>query len=184
MKNIFLIAAVLVTAFMQNSFAQTGTKNLPKDAFPLSDSAFVFKNIIDSYLDLKNALTRDDNDSARIAAGQLYNAVKKVTMGSLPSKYHSAWMQYNEKLSSDAEHIKKTDDIDNQREYFKSLSVNVYQFLKAVKVNSSGQNNLYYQYCPMVKAYWVSEMSNIVNPYEGSMMPTCGTTKDVLKSVK
>lgn len=184
MKKIFLAVLLFAASGINISFAQTNTNYPSRDFNSVSDSTLIFKNVIVYYLELKNALTRDDSDSAKTAAEQLYNAIDKAPMNNLPAAYRSVWMKYNEKLSSDAKDIKSTDDIDNQREHFKNLSDNIYQLLKAIKVNPLGEGTLYYQYCPMVKSYWVSELSNIVNPYEGSMMPTCGTTKDILKTAK
>jgi Cu(I)/Ag(I) efflux system membrane fusion protein len=44
---------------------------------------------------------------------------------------------------------------------------------------------VYYQFCPMMNnnkgAYWLSETSDIRNPYYGDAMLTCGETKDTLK---
>jgi len=44
---------------------------------------------------------------------------------------------------------------------------------------------VYYQFCPMAidnkGAYWLSEESDIKNPYFGDAMLTCGETKETLK---
>ena len=53
--------------------------------------------------------------------------------------------------------------------------------LKSLEINDV---DLYYDYCPMAKAYWVSEEGNIVNPYLGQAMPTCGSVKDTLKAYR
>jgi hypothetical protein len=94
-------------------------------------------------------------------------------------------MEYNEKLSYDAEHIKGTDELEHQREHFIKLSANMYKMLKELKINTG---DLYYQFCPMANegkgAYWLSEKSTISNPYMGKKMPTCGETKDTIKVVK
>ena len=54
MKKLILTAALVAAVCGQSSFAQTET-------------ASVFKNVISSYLDMKNALTNDDGDSAAVA---------------------------------------------------------------------------------------------------------------------
>jgi hypothetical protein len=45
-------------------------------------------------------------------------------------------------------------------------------------------STLYQQYCPMKKAYWLSETPTIKNPYYGKEMPTCGKTTETLGAVK
>ncbi len=167
MKKTFLAAVLIAVAFGQSAFAQT-------------DSASVFKNVIASYISLKNALTIDNGDSAAVSAGQLFRALGEMPADSLASQ-HAAWTKYHDKLSREAIQIKNANGIDAQREHFKALSVDIYAMLKSLEINHV---DLYYDYCPMAKAYWVSEEGTIVNPYLGQSMPTCGSVKDTLKACR
>jgi len=81
----------------------------------------------------------------------------------------------------DARHISSVNAVDHQREHFASLSNNMYELLKALKSNTA---TLYEQYCPMKKAYWLSESQQIKNPYFGSQMPTCGKVTATLAPAK
>jgi hypothetical protein len=141
--------------------------------------------VITTYLDLKNALVKDQADSARMAAKALADAIDKVPMGELNPRAHGVWMQYYEKMGYDAEHIKSTSDISHQREHFITLSTTMYKLLKEANGNTF---KLYYQFCPMANdgkgAYWVSEQSGIANPYFGKKMLSCGSTKDSLNAVQ
>jgi hypothetical protein len=172
MKKQIILVVIIATAFVQNIFAQT-------------DSTQSFNNVITAYINLKNALTIDNGDSARAAAKVLFNAIDKIPMEKLSADKRKIWMQYQEKLSYDAEHIKSTDDIEHQREHFISLSKNMYGVAKAFNTNTA---NLYYQFCPMANdgkgAYWLSETEQIHNPYFGKKMPTCGSTKETISPVK
>ena len=167
MRKILLSAVLIAVAFGQSVFAQT-------------DGSPVFKNVIASYLELKNALTNDDGDSAAVSAGRLFTALGEMPADSLASR-HAAGAKYHEKLSHEALQIKNADDIDAQREHFKKLSVDMYAMLKSLEIKNV---DLYYDYCPMAKAYWVSEKENIVNPYLGQSMPTCGSVKDTIRAAK
>src|SRR4051812_28304168 len=118
MKKQIILVVIIATAFVQNIFAQT-------------DSTQSFNNVITAYINLKNALTIDNGDSARAAAKVLFNAIDKIPMEKLSADKRKIWMQYQEKLSYDAEHIKSTDDIEHQREHFISLSKNMYGVAKA-----------------------------------------------------
>jgi len=171
MKKLIIAVVILSTAIVQHTFAQTSNQQL--------------NNVITAYIGVKNSLTKDNGDSVRAAAKVLYNAIDKMQMDKLSGNEHTIWMQYADKLSYDASHMKGTNDIDHQREHFTSLSKNMYKMLVALKSNTV---DLYYQYCAMANdgkgAYWVSEKSVIVNPYLGKKMPTCGSTKDTIKAIK
>src|SRR5690242_4719748 len=114
MRKLILVIVIMTVAFIQTALAQ-------------NESTSAFKNVIASCIDLKNALFKDNGDSARSAAKRLYNAIDKVPMGRLPVAQHKVWMEYNEKLSYDAEHIKGTNELAHQREHFVKLSANMYK---------------------------------------------------------
>ena len=80
-----------------------------------------------------------------------------------------------ENLLNNARSISKTTDLEKQRTVFAELSVALW---KLVKVTDNIQDNLYYQYCPMKKMYWLSAEAVIKNPYYGSAMLTCGSVTD------
>jgi hypothetical protein len=168
MKKFILILSLSIVALTQNVFSQ-------------SESSLM--NVVTSYFNLKNALTKDNGESVRVAGKQLYDAINKVPMEKLSAARYKTWMLYNEKLSYDAEHIKGTTDIDHQREHFGKLTANMYKLLKMLKINTT---DIYYQFCPMANdgkgAYWLSEKSEISNPYMGKKMPSCGSTKETLKA--
>lgn len=170
-KKIFLVV-VIVMAMLQGIVAQTNSNQ-------------AFNNIMTAYLNLKNALTIDNADSAMSAAKSLYKAIDKMPMEGLSADKHKIWMQYSEKLSYDADHIKSTTDIEHQREHFVSLSKNMYAVAKAFNTNTA---KIYYQFCPMANdgkgAYWVSEKEEIHNPYMGKQMPSCGSTKETVSPAK
>ncbi len=167
MKKSIMALAIIAAAFGQKAFAQT-------------DTSSVFKNVITSYLDIKNALTSDDGDGAAVAAGQLFDALNDMPADSLRSQ-HETWARYHQKPSPEAMQIKTANDIDIQREHFKKLSSDMYTMLKSLELNNVV---LYYDYCPMAKAYWVSEKRGIVNPYLGQSMPTCGSVEDTLRAYR
>jgi uncharacterized protein (DUF885 family) len=142
-------------------------------------------SVLSAYLELKNALAKDEEQNVVKGAKALFKAVEEVDMKKLSPDQHKAWMTYQKKLSYDAEHIKGTADMDHQREHFVSLSKNMHEVEKAFNSNSV---TLYYQFCPMANdgkgAYWLSENEKILNPYMGKKMPTCGSTKETIKSPK
>ena len=139
-------------------------------------------SLINDYLALKNAMTIDNGDSAQSSARLLFHDLKEFNPENLSKTQRKVWNQYSEKLSYDAEHLKETSELEHQRKHFVSLSNNFFKLLKGLSLNSMV---LYYQFCPMADdgkgAYWLSETSEIINPYMGKRMPKCGSNKDSLK---
>ncbi|MEO5570703.1 MAG: DUF3347 domain-containing protein [Bacteroidia bacterium] len=177
-KKTILAVAIIVTAIMQTTSAQT--QEMSKDT---SVSANPLHKVISAYLVLKNALAKDDGEAASKSSKALYKAIDKVPMDKLTAAQHTVWIKYMDKLSYDSEHIKETAETEHQREHFTSLSKNIYAVVKEFNTNSA---ELYYQFCPMANdgkgAYWLSESEKISNPYMGKKMPSCGSIKETIKA--
>lgn len=135
------------------------------------------QSVQNSYFSLKNALVKSDAKTASANGKELTDAITAVKMDELSTTEHDVWMKVIKKIDSDASAIAKTQDIKKQREAFKTLSKNMYDLLKTSKLSTP----VYYQYCPMRDANWLSTESTIKNPYYGSQMLTCGSTVETLK---
>lgn len=135
------------------------------------------QSIQDSYFSLKNALVKSDAKTASGRGKELTDAITAIKMNELSATEHDVWMKAMKSLNSDASAIAKTQDIKKQREAFKTLSKNMYDLLKTSKISIP----VYYQYCPMQDANWLSTESTIKNPYYGAQMLTCGNTVETLK---
>lgn len=136
--------------------------------------------IVSAYLDLKNALAGDDANAAKAKAKDLVAALSAST-ATLSADQQKTFAKYHDKLLFDSRHISETNTIDHQREHFASLSNNMYEVLKALKLNTT---TIYEEYCPMKKFYWLSESQQIKNPYFGSSMLTCGRVTATLAPAK
>ena len=164
MKKIFLLVAIIATAFTQQLFAQ--------DAKTSSLSA-----LLPTYYDIKNALINSDATATASKAGDFLKAINGVDMKSLPAADKTALMSFQEKLAFDARHISESKDIAHQREHFANFSANFFKLAKAVKLTDQA---VYYDYCPMKKSYWLSADAAIKNPYFGNQMLTCGKVSETL----
>jgi len=136
--------------------------------------------IAQAYLGLKNALVASDATVAKAKAAVLLTALSAPADKSLKPAQQKLLAANLEKLKFDSRHISESSAIDHQREHFESLSKNMYTVLSGLKANSTV---LYEQYCPMKKAYWLSENKTIQNPYYGKTMPDCGEVKATLAPV-
>ena len=137
--------------------------------------------LVNAYMGIKDALIANDGTQAHYKANELFNILKSQPDKGLSKDQRQILIDHLEKLLYDSRHINETIAVDHQREHFASLSKNMYEVLKGIKMNTV---LIYEQYCPMKKAYWLSESKQIKNPYFGSKMLTCGKVTETLASVK
>jgi hypothetical protein len=126
--------------------------------------------LLSSYYNIKNALVTGDANSAASNADLFLK-----TANTIDFKVMSEGNVHT--LSKDAGKISSTKDLKQQRDYFASLSSNMVEVAKVLKL---GNEPLYLQYCPMKKAAWLSSDKQIRNPYYGSSMLTCGEVTETL----
>ena len=137
--------------------------------------------ITNAYYSVKNALAAGNANDAAAGAKTMMAALSAPETGLKPDQ-QKIFNSYADKLKFDSRHISESTDVNHQREHFASLSKNWYEVLKGLKVNTS---TVYMDYCPMKKAYWLSETALIKNPYyNDKSMATCGKTAATLAAVK
>ena len=133
--------------------------------------------VFDSYFALKDALVKTDGATASTKAAELLTAINAVKMEKLTMDVHMVCMKVLGSLKTDAENISKSTDTEKQRNQFNSLSKNIYALIKVSKLKET----IYYDYCPMKDANWLSKENAIKNPYYGSQMLSCGKTVETIK---
>ena len=133
--------------------------------------------VFDSYFAVKDALVKTDSGTASAKAAELLTAINAVKMEKLTMEVHMVWMKVLGNLKTDAENISKSTDTAKQRDQFNSLSKNIYALIKVSKLKET----IYYDYCPMKDANWLSKENAIKNPYYGSQMLSCGKTVETIK---
>lgn len=121
--------------------------------------------LLSSYLTLKNALVSGDS---KAASGAVIAFQQSITE-------EGDFAQKGTLLKA-TEAMAKAGTIDKQRAVFNDVSTNMW---KVVKGAEKASEPVYYQYCPMKKAYWLSNEKEIKNPYYGSAMLTCGSVVEM-----
>ena len=126
-------------------------------------------NIVSTYLELKDALVDSNGAVASTAATKL-----NKTIGSSSNKIMKSILIESKKIAA-------SKDLKVQRTAFIKLSDFIYDLAKST---DASEVTLYKQYCPMANgnkgASWLSTSEEIRNPYFGSMMMSCGSTKETL----
>lgn len=138
--------------------------------------------VFTSYIELKDALVASDANKVKEEAKGTDEALAKVDMKLLSGAAHNDWMNYLSSLQTSLKGLQESTDIEAQRKAFSDLSDNLY---KSVKAFGLGGKDAFYDYCPMAfnneGAYWLSDKTEIRNPYFGDKMLTCGMVKEKLK---
>lgn len=117
--------------------------------------------VLEAYMQLKNALVKSDVAAATLAANKLEKTTKE-----------SAAFPGKEDLYKAALAMTKVAGQEHLRETFGAVSVAMWKVVKNMK---NPEEDIYYQYCPMKDKYWLSREAEIKNPYYGSAMLSCGS---------
>jgi hypothetical protein len=165
MKKLFLLLVLVATAYTQISFAQIVPKH-PED----TTNQAQLSQLLNYYYQIKDALISGDPNTAAIQAEAFLKTANGISNRTISEGSRNA-------LVKDAGVISESNDLKKQREVFANLSTNMYALASSLKSTSEP---IYYQYCPMKKAYWLSADQAIKNPYYGSAMLTCGKVVDTL----
>src|SRR5665647_2241452 len=134
MKKVLLIVALIATAFVQQSFAQD-TSNQKQ-----------LLQLLTSYYHIKDALIEGTSTTASLKAKAFLKTANGISNRTIPEGSRNA-------LVRDAGDISESKDLQKQREVFANLSTNMYALAKSLKLTTEP---IYYNYCPMKKAYWLS----------------------------
>ena len=127
--------------------------------------------LIQPYLTLKDELVRSDTKAASAAVTKMLSLLSD-------KKYVFSRSNLKALLGS----FQKTDDIEEQREFFRLISNEMIQWASSTQ---SVSNKLYVQFCPMANnnkgAKWLSAEEQIRNPFYGDAMLTCGSIVEVIE---
>ncbi len=135
--------------------------------FTYSATAQNTPKILKEYMLIKDALVNSDSKAASKAITTFYQNLKNEK----DFTQKEALLKATEKLS-------KATSLEKQRTTFHDVSVLTW---KLVKSSNDTDKVVYYQYCPMKKANWLSFEKEIKNPYYGSSMLTCGKVMETKK---
>jgi hypothetical protein len=160
---IFCFTSVFVHAQHEHKNATTVTTD--------TDSNASLSQLLTSYYAIKDALVAGNANLASAKAEDFLRAANGIDYKVISEGNINA-------LVKDATGISEIKDIKKQREQFANLSNNLIALAKAMKLSDQP---VYETYCPMKKAYWLSNSKTIKNPYFGSSMLTCGKVTQTIQ---
>ncbi len=128
--------------------------------------------LVDYYLQIKDALVADNKEAAAKAGGMLVLAVTNFDATSYSSAKELSGIL--EDAKTQAEQISHS-QLEVQRAHFERLSDDMVDLIGFMGT----EKTLYQDYCPMANnnrgAHWLSTGREIKNPYFGSKMMKCGS---------
>lgn len=139
------------------------------------------EQVIEAYLQLKDAFVKDDEQETEKAIILMAKKVTAVVPTKLEGEGLEAWQNHQEVYGTNFKGMLINKGLDNKRSYFNHISEIMYCTIKSFGLK---QGSLFAFFCPMAfdgtGAYWISDSKTIQNPYFGSKMPTCGEVKEEL----
>ena len=186
----FFIVSAFLTACNNNNSSTKDAHTKSSDtaqttttaADTITNNTSSVQEVINAYLQLKNALATDNRNDAANAGKQISEAMQKVDEAAFNTDQKRVYDEVKDDIKEHAEHINSNSGkIAHQREHFEMLSKDMYDLVKAVKPSQT----LFQDHCPMYNegkgANWLSEVKEIKNPYLGKKMPDCGTITEEIK---
>ena len=202
MKRLLLIIAFLLVGFVIYwAFLRSKRSNNdgPKQAaITLKKHSTEFNNSIDnvmaSYIEIKNAFIDADTTRVKQHTTNFISLLDKIPLAELQKDtagiYETAQANIND-IKANAESLQRQSDITEMRKDFSMVTEMMYpSFFRTI--NYEG-NDLYLLHCPMAfednGANWISNNTEILNPYLGKSHPKykatmlhCGEVKDSIKA--
>jgi Cu(I)/Ag(I) efflux system membrane fusion protein len=134
--------------------------------------------VADVYFQIKNHLIQDDLASSKSAVKDFQKSLSRVNMQLVQDEAHDRWMKVLAGLSDARAKMESAADLGDSRVHFSMLSQHILEMTETFGLN---RDAVYKDYCPMAfgdqGAFWLSEKKEILNPYFGASMLTCGEVK-------
>ena len=138
--------------------------------------------VFDAYIQLKDALIDEELNAATQNGAFILKALEQVDMKLLAdAEAHKEWMKLLGGIEKYTKAMVNANTIKEQRNHFSGLSLDMKHAVQLFGINKK----VYSHYCPMVAnntgAFWLSNEDDVLNPYFGQEMLTCGEVKEVIK---
>src|SRR5665647_3562566 len=166
---------------LANNFEHQDIVILEQAYQPANETKAELEKVIDAYLQVKDALVKDDEQATDEAVDLMSEKVAAVVPTKLDGEGLEAWKNHQTLYEAKLKEMLHIKGLEKKRSYFSHLSEIMYCTIKSFGLK---QGNLFAIFCPMAfdgkGAYWISDSKTIQNPYLGTKMPTCGEVKEEL----
>lgn len=167
---------------MMSSSQQSITPKPQSKPRPKVSKAFLEKlsHVYRIYFTWAKALASDQGDTAQTIAAQLRETVRSIRTHERDVRM--IWEKLRTGLFEAADHSAKHKSIEEQRKYFEHVSQHMITLQR--QLGHSGMAPYFLAHCPMAfnnrGASWLQSEKDILNPYFGKKMLTCGSIQQTL----
>ncbi len=131
--------------------------------------------IIREYFILEGALGRDDLEEAKRSGTRLLTTVERTTKTTFNGESREVWEALSNGIQKDLQDVKNITALQEMRRIFREISGRMIPLAELFKPL---EESLYILRCPMADnnkgAEWLSSSKEIINPYYGKAMSSCG----------
>jgi Cu(I)/Ag(I) efflux system membrane fusion protein len=193
MKKIVFVVLVLGAAYLvywkwfKADESNTGTDTTQPLTVQINSSVFntSFDQMLNSYYNLKDGLVAEDTVKVNAAAAALIQYADSLAVdeikGDSTGDIKNTALNFTGTISGSSKALVAEATLEAKRKEFEMITEALYNLIRVVRYDG---NKVYYLYCPMAfddkGAYWLSNESEIKNPYFGKKMLTCGSVADSL----
>ena len=180
-----IYSMALFLAACGNSEQKTKIENLPQVALTQSANSDAFNlsfgKLLNDYYALKDNFVAEKDSLIAQSARSMMVSADSLKLGELKadSSILATALSYSLGISSELKGLLGEKDIVEKRKSFQIISDQLYDLIRTVKYDRSV---VFHDYCPMAfndqGANWLSNTSEIRNPYIPKKMITCGEVKD------
>lgn len=143
-----------------------------------------FEKVLNDYYALRDALVASDTAATNKSASALIQSADDLKWDELKSADTNniiipTAQTYTSDLKSESEGLLGESDLEAKRKAFQMISGNMFDLARTIRYS---KHKIYLLHCPMAfnntGADWLSNATDIKNPYFGEKMLTCGAVKD------
>ncbi len=185
MKKIFLYSIPVLLMSCSSNDEKAKPAEVPQAALTQSKNNEAFNNsfaaVLNSYYSLKDAFVKEDTVKVNIAATELKKAADSLKLNELKADdliIETAKINATT-IADEVKGLLGETGLDNKRKSFQMITNELYVLVRAVRYD---KEVIYFTHCPMAfnnkGADWLSNSSEIVNPYLPKKMLDCGEVKD------
>jgi Cu(I)/Ag(I) efflux system membrane fusion protein len=127
------------------------------------------KPILGEYLEIQTALASDRTDGIDVAVQAIEKLAKKLDPEMAGGDHDEHYKTIPADILVACGILHEAKEIESVREAFKELSKPVSMWVSMAKPEGKSV-----MYCPMAKAGWVQDGTEVANPYFGAKMLGCG----------
>ena len=191
-KGIVLIViaallAIILYRFVFKKDKHADTKEIPMAVTGTDTLTGDVGESLKAYYDMKEAFTKSDTVAVNKQAAIFVSKVDKINFAGVKtdSSVIDVAAQIQKDISSETQNLQQTNNIEAKRKSFQMVSDGLFDLLRTIRYDGS---KVYQLYCPMAfnnsGAAWLSNSSEIVNPYFGEKMLHCGDVRDSVNIAK